>query len=228
MLLDFIIYCSWLHICCSYCCSVAKLCQSLCNDVSCSPSGSSVFHYLLEFAQIHVLESVMLSNHLFLCCPLLFLPSVLPNIRIFSNKLPFCNRWPKYWSFSFSIGPSNEYSRLISFRISWFDLLAVCWQHIIEQLTGLLKWLSGKESSCRCRRQGFNPRGSERTPGDGNGNPFQYSCLENPMDRGSWQATVHAVAKESGTSYRLNNSMDSQKGFCFITARNLEIRSTGI
>ena len=116
----------FLHIFCSYCCcSVAKLCQTLCDDVPCSPSGSSVLHYLLEFSQIHVLESAMLSNHLILCCPLLFLPSVLPSIRIFSNKLPLCNRWPKYWSFSFSIGPSNEYSRLISFRIGWFDLLAV-------------------------------------------------------------------------------------------------------
>ena len=125
MLLDFIIYCSWLHTCCSYCCSVAKLCQTLCNDGSCSPSGSSVLHYLLEFAQIHVLESVMLSNHLILCCPLLFLPSVLPSIRIFSNKLPFCNRWPKYWSFSFSIGPSNDYSGLISFKMDgWISLLS--------------------------------------------------------------------------------------------------------
>ena len=157
MLLDFIIYRSWLHIFCSYCCcSVAKLCQTLWDDVPCSPSGSSVLHYLLEFSQIHVLESAMLSNHLILCCPLLFLPSVLPSIRIFSNKLPLCNRWPKYWSFSFSIGPSNEYSRLISFRIGWFDL-AVRWQHIIEQWTGLLKGLSGKESSCQCRKQGFNP-----------------------------------------------------------------------
>ena len=70
------------------------------------------------------IESVILSNHLVLCCPLL-LPSVFPSIRVFSNESALCIRWPKYWSFSFSISPSNEYSGLISFRIDWFDLFAV-------------------------------------------------------------------------------------------------------
>ena len=69
------------------------------------------------------IESVMLSNHLILCHPLLLLPSIFPSIKVFSNELAFHIRWPKYWSFS--ISPSNEYSRLISFRIGWFDLLAV-------------------------------------------------------------------------------------------------------
>ena len=69
------------------------------------------------------IESVMPSNHLILCCPLLFLPSIFPSIRVFSSELALHIRWPKYWSFS--IRPSNEYSRLISFRIDWFDLLAV-------------------------------------------------------------------------------------------------------
>ena len=71
------------------------------------------------------IESVMPSNHLILCCPLLLLPSVFPSIRVFSNKSALHIRWPKYWSFSFSISPSNEYSGLISFRIDWFDLLAI-------------------------------------------------------------------------------------------------------
>ena len=71
------------------------------------------------------IESVMPSNHLILCHPLLLLPSIFPNIRVFSNELALCIRWPNYWNFSFSIGPSNEYSGLISFRIDWFDLLAV-------------------------------------------------------------------------------------------------------
>ena len=71
------------------------------------------------------IELMMLSNHLILCCPLLLLPSVFPSIRVFSSELAFHIRWPKYWIFSFSISPSNEYSRLISFRINWFDLLAV-------------------------------------------------------------------------------------------------------
>ena len=70
------------------------------------------------------IESVMPSNHLILCHPLL-LPSVFPSIRIFSNELVLCIRWPKYWSFSFSISPSNEYSASIFFRMDWFYLLAV-------------------------------------------------------------------------------------------------------
>ena len=71
------------------------------------------------------IELVMPSNHLILCHPLLLQPSIFPSIRVFSNESVLCIRWPKYWDFSFSINPSNEYSGLISFRIDWFDLLAV-------------------------------------------------------------------------------------------------------
>ena len=71
------------------------------------------------------IESVMPSNHLILCHPLLLLPSIFPSIRVFSNESVLQIRWPKYWTFSFSISPSNEYSELISFRIDWLDLLAV-------------------------------------------------------------------------------------------------------
>ena len=71
------------------------------------------------------IESVMPSNHLILCCPLLLPPSIFPNIRVFSNESALCIRWPGYWSFSFSISPSSEYSGLISFRKDWLDLLAV-------------------------------------------------------------------------------------------------------
>ena len=71
------------------------------------------------------IESVMPSNHLVLCRPLLLPPSIFPSIRVFSSESVLCIRWPKYWSFSFSISPSNEYSGLISFRIDWLDLLAV-------------------------------------------------------------------------------------------------------
>ena len=70
-------------------------------------------------------ESVMPSKHLILCCPLLLLPSIYPNIRVFSNELVLCIRWPKYWSFGFNISPSNEHSGLISFRMDWLDLPAV-------------------------------------------------------------------------------------------------------
>ena len=71
------------------------------------------------------IESMMPSNHLILCHPLLLLPSIFPSIRVFSNESALCVRWPKYWSFSFTISPSNEFSGLISFRMDWFDLLAV-------------------------------------------------------------------------------------------------------
>jgi len=71
------------------------------------------------------IESVMPSDHLILCCPLLLLPSMFPSIRVFSNKSALCIRWPKYWSFSFNISPSNEHPGQISFRIDWLDLLAV-------------------------------------------------------------------------------------------------------
>ena len=71
------------------------------------------------------IESVMPSNHLILCHPLLLLPSIFPSIQVFSNELVLCIRWPKYWSFSFSTSPSNEYSGLISFRTDWLDFLAV-------------------------------------------------------------------------------------------------------
>ena len=78
------------------------------------------------------IELVMPSNHLILCCPLLLLPSIFPSIRVFSNESAVQIRWPKYWSFSFSFSPSNEYSGLISYKIDWFDLLAV--QGILKSL----------------------------------------------------------------------------------------------
>ena len=108
--------------------------------MDCSTPGFSILPYLLEFAQTHF-ESVMPSNHFTLCCPLLLLPSIFPSIRIFSDELALCIRWPKYWSFSFSVSPSNEYSGLISFRIDWFDLLAVQ-----GTLKSLLQYYSSKAS----------------------------------------------------------------------------------
>ena len=87
------------------------------------------------------IKSVIASNHLILCCPLLLLPSVFPSIRGFSNESALCIRWPKYWSFTFSISPSNEYSGQISFRMDWLDLLAVQ-----GTLKGLLQHHSSKAS----------------------------------------------------------------------------------
>ena len=86
--------------------------------------GFPIYHQLTELTQTHVIESVMQSNHFILCCPLLP-PSIFPSIRVFSNESALRIRWPKYWSFSFNISPSNEYSGLISFRMDLLDFLAV-------------------------------------------------------------------------------------------------------
>ena len=91
------------------------------------------------------IESVMPPNHLILCHPLLLLPSIFPSIRVFSNESVFCNRWPKYWSFSFSISSSSEYSGLISFRMDWLDLLVVQ-----GTLKSLLQYHSSKASILQC------------------------------------------------------------------------------
>ena len=99
--------------------SGAQSCPTLCNPMDCSTPGLPVHHqYQLKLTSI---ESVMPSNHCILCHPLLLLPPVFPSIRVFSNDSVLCIRWPKYWSFSFSISPSNEYSGLIFFKIDWFD-----------------------------------------------------------------------------------------------------------
>ena len=99
-------------------------------------------HILFKLMSI---ESVMPSNHLILCHPLLLPPLIFPSIRVFSNESVLCIRWPKYWSFSFSISPSNEYLGLISFRMDWLDLLAV--QGTVKSL---LQHHSSKASILRC------------------------------------------------------------------------------
>ena len=105
--------------------SAAQSCPTLCNPMYyCSTPGFPVHHQFRELAQTHV-TSVMPSNHLILCRPLLLRPSIFPSIRIFSNESALHIRWPEYWSFSFSISPSNENSGLISFRMDWFYLFVV-------------------------------------------------------------------------------------------------------
>ena len=172
-----------------------------------------------SFRKLRSIKSVMPSNRLILCHPLLLLPSIFPSIRVFSNESALHIRWPNYWSFSFSISPSNEYLGLISFRMDWFGLLAV--QGILKSLlqhqnskasvlwhsaffivqlshpymtTGkimaLTRWtFVGKAVSLL-----FNVL-SRFVIGEGNGTPLQYSCLENPMDGGAWWAAVHGVAE---------------------------------
>ena len=104
-----------------------------------------VHHQLLERPQAHVHRVVMPSNNLILCHPLLLLPSVFPSIRVFSNESVLHIRWPKYWSFGFSISPSNEYSGLISFRMDWLDLLA-----LQGTLKSILQHHSSKASILLC------------------------------------------------------------------------------
>ena len=165
------------------------------------------------------IKSVIPSNHLILCCPLLLPPSIFPSIRLFSNESLLPMRWAKYWSFSFSISPSNEYSGLISFRMYWLDLLAVqgtlksllqhhsskasiLWRSAFFMVqfshpymtTGktivLTRWtFVGKVMSLL-----FNML-SRLVIRESNGTPLQYSCLENPMRGGAWWAAVDRVAK---------------------------------
>ena len=107
-----------------YCCLVAQSRLTFCDPMDCSTQASLFFTVTQSLLKLKSIESVMPSNHLILRCPLL-LPSIFPSIRVVSSESVLRIRWPKYWSFSFSISPSNKYSGLISFRIDWFDLLAV-------------------------------------------------------------------------------------------------------
>ena len=105
--------------------SVAQSCPTLCDPMNRSTPGLPVHHQLPDIPKLMCTESVMPSNHLILCHPFLLLPAIFPSIRVFSNQSALHIRWPKYWSFSFNISPTNEYSGMISFRMDWLDLLAV-------------------------------------------------------------------------------------------------------
>ena len=114
---------------------------------SCGLQNAGFLSFILcpSFLKYISFESVMLSYYLILCCPLLLLPSIFPSIRVFSNELALCIRWSKYWSFSFSSSPSNEYSGLISFRMDWLDLLTVQ-----GTLKSVLQYRSSKASILWC------------------------------------------------------------------------------
>ena len=105
--------------------TVSIVSPSICHPMDCSTPAFPLHHQLLEPLKLISIVSVMPSNHLILCRPLLLLPSVFPRIRVFSSESVLRIRWPKYWNFSFNFSPSNEYSGLISFRMDWLDLLAV-------------------------------------------------------------------------------------------------------
>ena len=119
--------------------TVAQLCPTVCDRMNHSMPGLPVHHQFMS------IESVMPSIHLILCCPLLLLPPIPPSIRVFSNESTLCMRWPKYYSFSFSISPSNKHLGLISFRMDWLDFLAVQ-----GTLKSLLQHHSSKASILRC------------------------------------------------------------------------------
>ena len=124
--------------------SLAKSCLTLCDTMDNRRQASLSITNSHSLLKLKSIESVMPSNHLILCHPLLLLPSIFPSIRVFSNESALHIKWPKYWSFSFSISPSNEYLRLISFRIDMLDLLA-----IQGTLKSLLQHHSSKESILR-------------------------------------------------------------------------------
>ena len=109
--------------------SVAQSCLTLCNPWTAARQASLFITKSWSLPKLMSIKLVTPSNHLILCHPLLLLPSIFPSIRVFSNESALRIRWPKYWSFSFNISPSNEHPGLISFRMDWVDLLAVQWTH---------------------------------------------------------------------------------------------------
>ena len=152
-----------------------------------------ILRCLLEIAQTHVhwMALVMPSNRLILCRLLLFLPSIFPSIRVYSSESAG-QRWPKYWSFSFRISPSNEYSGLISFRINWFDLLVFqgtfksLLQHSLKAsilwCSGFPWWLRWWRICLQCKRLSLDPWVG-KIPWRREWLRNQYSCLENSIDR---------------------------------------------
>ena len=141
-----------------------KLCPTLFDPMDFSMPGFPVLQYLPDFAQLISSELVIPSNHLIHCRPLLLLPSIYSSIRVFSSELAIHIRWPKYWSFSFSISLSNEYSGLTSFRLDWFDFFAV------KGLSRVLSITTGR------RHQFFGTRPSLRS------NPHIHMwLLEKPL-----------------------------------------------
>ena len=125
--------------------SVAQSCPTLWDPIACSTPGFPVHYQLQSFPKLMSIKSVMPSSHLILCSPLFLLPSIFPSIRVFFNESVLRIRWPKHWSFSFSISPSNEHPGLISFRMDLLYLLAVQ-----GTLKSLLQHHSSKSSIFRC------------------------------------------------------------------------------
>ena len=182
----------------------------LCDPMTAAYQASLSITSSWSLSKFMSIESVMSTNHLILCHPLLLLPSIFPSIMVYSYELVLHIRWPKYWSFNFNISLCNEYSGLISFRMDWLYLLAVqgtlksllqhhssrasvlqCSAFLIGQLsypyttTGKTIALTRRTFVGQVMSLLFNML-SRLVIGEGNGTPLQYSCLENPMDGGAW------------------------------------------
>ena len=189
------------------CHSVAKSCRTPCNPMDYNMPGFPAFTIFWNLLKLISIKSMMPSNHLKLCHPLLSLPSIFHSIRVFSNESALWIRWPKYWSFN--ISPSSEYSELISLTIDW--LISLLYKGLsrvfttttvrkhqffsaqpsLQSNSNIPKWLLEKTIVLTIQTLVgkvmsllFNIL-SSFVIGEGNGNPLQYSCLENPMDGGA-------------------------------------------
>ena len=190
--------------------SVTQLCLTLCGPVNCSTPGLLIHHQLLESTQTHVRQVGDAIQPSHLCHSLLLLPPFLPSIRVFSNESTLCMRWPKFWSFSFNISPSNEHPGLISFQCisKWFNytyvyyflyyfpllvFIGYCRENAMATHSSTLAWkIPWTEGPGRLQSMGSLGVGHDQATslslftlmlGEGNGNPLQCSCLENPRDR---------------------------------------------
>ena len=141
----FLVLCACVHAKSLQFSSVAQSCPTLCDPMNCSTPGLPVHHQSRSSHKLMPIELVIPSRHLILCRPLLLLPPIPPSIRVFSNESTLRTRWPKYWSFTFSITPSKEHPRLISFIMDWMDLPAVQ-----KTLKSLLQHHSSKASILQC------------------------------------------------------------------------------
>ena len=129
---------SYAHALATICCSVTQLCPTHCDRMDCSMLGFPILHYLSELLKLISIKSKTPSNYLILCCPFLLLPSIFPRIRVFSNELALPIKWPKYWSFSFSISPSSEYSGLISWGLT--GLISLLSEELSRVFSSTIIW----------------------------------------------------------------------------------------
>ena len=196
--------------------SVAQLCPTLCEPRTAARQASLSISNSRSSHKPMSIESVIPSNHLILCCPLLLLPSIFPSIRVFSDESALHIRWPKYWSFSFKISPTSEHPGLISFRMDWLDLFAVQ-----GTLKSLLQHHSSKASILR-HSAFFTVQLSHPYMTTGKTIALtrwtivgKIMSLFSAMDRGAWWAAVYGVA-QSRTRLKWLSSSSSMLVITFL------------